>query len=271
MGKTKTSILVDPNLWQRFKREVAKRYKGRRASIPPVSSVVEDLVRGWLEGLHRVKIPVYEAAYLASLEPKVLFKYARVNPDLAFRILQARPQAFLELVGVGFTPRSPEEAKKRDLDYYYAVGEDKIILHWYDDWDKTWFPGDTWHFIASNKGAPYFNPWILEVLLGEGWPEAVAVRYLGVEELCAMSYVTFSVGDPEGWQRLLAILEDLVGSGVRPARTYLRGKECDAIRLTRESMAAGEEAWNGVRFLRLLSTWIPSNTQGNTPYNIVVG
>ena len=94
MGRVKTSILVDEALWKRFKREVGKRFRGRRASVPPVSSVVEDLVRGWLEGLHRVRMPVYEVAYILSLEPRILYRYARANPDLAFKVLQARPQPF---------------------------------------------------------------------------------------------------------------------------------------------------------------------------------
>lgn len=234
--------------------------------MPPVSSVVEDLIRGWLEGLHRIRIPVYEVAYIAGLEPKILLLYARVNPELAFRIFQARPQPFLKLVGSGFTPRGPEEAKKRGLDYYYVVGEDRVSVYWYDGWDKGWFQGgDVYYLIARNRGPPYFNPWILEVLLGEGWPEAAAARHLGLEEVCIATYVTFSLRDPEGWRRLLAILSGLIESGIRPSKTYIKSEGCDAYRLTREAMAVSEEHRNALQFLELLSNWIPSNLTSQSP------
>ncbi|MCE4624735.1 MAG: hypothetical protein F7C35_02575 [Desulfurococcales archaeon] len=262
MGKAKTSILVDQQLWQRFKREVGKRFKGRRPSVPPVSSVVEDLVRGWLEGLHRVKVPLYEVAYILSLEPKTLLLYARVNPDLAFKVFQARPQAFLRLIATDFTPRSLEEAENQ----YYVVGDDKVNLILYDDWDKEWYDsGDFKYFISRNRGTPYFNDYSLEVLLGEGYPEIVAAHYLGLSEICVFQGVTFSLHDPEGWRRLLGILEELVASVVRPARTYLKDKECDAYTLTREIMGKDEGSWNAVRFLRLVSTWIPSNLPRQAP------
>ena len=263
MGKTKTSILVDEALWRRFRVEVERRFRGRRASVPPVSSVVEDLVRGWLEGLHRARVPIYEVAYLASLEPRVLYRYARVNPDLAFKILQARPQPFLRLIASDFTPRSPEEAKRQGLDHYYVVGEDMVNVYWYDGWDKEWFQGgDVYYFIARNSGSPYFNPWILEVLLGEGWPEATAARHLGLEEECIDQYPTFSLRDPEGWQRLLELLGGLVEAGVGPEKTYIRERDCDAYRLTEQAMASRGEYVNALRFLTLLSSWITSSPHG---------
>ncbi|MEB3760383.1 MAG: hypothetical protein GSR81_06000 [Desulfurococcales archaeon] len=257
MEKTKTSILVDPRLWQRFKKEVGRRFKGRRASIPPVSSVVEDLIRGWLEGLHRVKIPLYEVAYILSNEPKTLLRYARVNPEQAFKIFQARPQAFLRLVATDFTPRSPDEAET----LYYVVREDKVILVLYDDWDKEWYDsGDYKYFIGSDQGPPYFNDHALEVLLGEGYPEIVAAYHRGLREICVFQGVTFSLRDPEGWRRLLGILRSLASSGVKPVKTYLEDKECDAYRITGESMGDSGEIENGIRFLELLSKWLPKNT-----------
>ena len=140
--RIKTSILVDRALWNEFKEEVFKRFKSHRKTVPPLSMVVEDLIRNYLRGLSDVKIPVYEVAtILEHLNPRdphtTLAKVAVLNPDLALKIIEARPSRFLPklsmqklLLAVGFKLRDEgkivfaEEDTGDILEEYYIVGKD---------------------------------------------------------------------------------------------------------------------------------------------------
>lgn len=251
MGKIKTSIMVDEGLWAQFKGEVSRRFKGHRKSIPPVSDVVEDLIRNWVNGLHRNKIPIYEVAFIASIEPKLILKYARINPTLAFDIFRSRPQAFIPVIGSEFKPREPGRG-----DYFYEVGHDKIIMY-FKDYDGYDIIADEYYFIGDNIGEPYFNGFILDDLLGEGYSALPLARLKGVKELCISQTITFSLYDSSSWGELVAILREAMENEIAPVKTFIREKECNGFRLERTFIKGKEEIMNGVKFLELLGEWLP--------------
>ncbi len=259
MEKIKTSILIDRNVWERFKKEITKRFKGRRSNIPAVSDVIEDLIRNWIYGLHRSKIPIYEVAYLASLEPEILLKYARINPQLAFKLFQSKPEAFMQAITLEPEPKQPIKTKSGLYENYYRIEESRIVMLEEvgpDEWDVV----EIWHIVDIDLGEPYFNGFKLDKLLGEGYSAVIPMYLQKKSQLCIAETITFSLKNKSAWKTITKILKDLTSQQITVTSTYIKEKECDGFKLERETIRNWDEIINGIQFLELLGEWLPENT-----------
>jgi len=242
----KTSVMVDRGLWERFKREVARRYEGKNGT-PPVSRVVEELVRGYVEGLEGERVHIHELAYILSREPRLLLEYVGVNPTLAFRVFLAKPDAFIGPMILRLEPRS----LRQDSYEYYSLEDGRIVLYYRDISDK-WYPGEEWILLGRDLGEPYFNGQVLDLILGEGYPTAATLVLEGKSRECIGRYLAFSLRDRQGWDKFLSLVEKLAYYEVKPV--FIEEKECDGYQIRRVDRE-NERVVNALEFLRSVAAW----------------
>ena len=266
MAKKKTCITIDEKLWERFKAEVARRHKGRRKTVPPLSEIVEDLVRVYVNGVHRDKVPIYVVASMFEvIGSGHLLKVARKYPELAIHVAEARPSLVADPFTLEvFEGRRIDPRTKYERWFVKKPGRLELWIHDPElEPNYTPFIENIFYILGEDLGGPYFNGWVLDALFTEGYANIV-VAELGLEKepIPAWSTVTFSIYNKDAWTKLLSALGGLIEKRVLPVSVYSEEYGVETFTRKEEALDVMREFENALRFLEALSRIIPSFLMG---------